>query len=304
MNNPLKYVDPDGNWAGWDDLVAIVLGGTINLGSHLIDGEVTSFWHGLSLFGVGAASAEASLYFTPVAGSVILGAGNSTVNQGFTKGLGGISWWRVFGDAVISGLTSQIGFIGQKCFGAVSKLTGNISNDILRETLQNALSDGTTGFVVGTASAVADGAYVESSLKSGVKAGMYGLATGTLKGVSVGCNQKASKNRNAILQDAQPEQARPTERHHFATNKNKKYTPKMERIAEKYDFKLDGDWNIEPLPHRGRHPNAYHEWVLDRMQRIDEMPNMTQSRFIDLFQQRVVKPVRENPEMLRKSYWK
>ena len=69
MNNPLKYVDPDCNWAGWDDLIAMALGGTINLGIHLVEGDVKDGWHAITLFAIGAA--------------VIVGAGNSIANQSF-----------------------------------------------------------------------------------------------------------------------------------------------------------------------------------------------------------------------------
>lgn len=38
------------------------------------------------------------------------------------------------------------------------------------------------------------------------------------------------------------------------TNKNSKYTHQFEEVAEKYGLKLDGAWNKELMPHRGRHP--------------------------------------------------
>ena len=78
----------------------------------------------------------------------------------------------------------------------------------------------------------------------------------------------------------------------------------MENIARKYDLDLKyGDWNQELLPHLGRHPNEYHEWVLDNMRIIDNIPNMNQQRFIMEFNYRVKIPIRNNPEMLYKKYW-
>ena len=58
------------------------------------------------------------------------------------------------------------------------------------------------------------------------------------------------------------------------------------------------------MPHRGRHPNKYHEWVLKQMKYIDKMPAMNQQRFTNEYQRLVVKPVFKNPYMLKKSYYK
>ena len=91
--------------------------------------------------------------------------------------------------------------------------------------------------------------------------------------------------------------------HHYATDKNKTYTPEMKRIVEKYDLNLDGEWNKDHLPHIGRHPNVYHEWVIEQMRMIDNMLNMNQQEFIHQFDIRVKQPVRNNPEILYKKYW-
>lgn len=57
------------------------------------------------------------------------------------------------------------------------------------------------------------------------------------------------------------------------------------------------------MPHRGRHPNAYHEWILEQMQIIDQMPNMNQMEFIRQFNIRIKQPVISQPFMLRKDFW-
>lgn len=54
--------------------------------------------------------------------------------------------------------------------------------------------------------------------------------------------------------------------HHFATNKNSVYTPRLQQIADRYGLGLDEPWNKELLPHLGRHPNAYHEFVTSGME--------------------------------------
>lgn len=53
----------------------------------------------------------------------------------------------------------------------------------------------------------------------------------------------------------------------------------------------------------GRHPDAYHEWVLERMYAIDERAQGNVDIFLDLYEQEVKRVVRENPAMLRKWWW-
>ena len=77
----------------------------------------------------------------------------------------------------------------------------------------------------------------------------------------------------------------------------------MENIVKKYDLDLNGEWNIEQLPHQGRHPNEYHKFVYQQMKKIDMMPQMNRGRFIIQFEQRVKTPIRSNPDMLYKNYW-
>ncbi len=91
--------------------------------------------------------------------------------------------------------------------------------------------------------------------------------------------------------------------HHFATNKSSKWTDRMAEIARKYGLDLDDAWNKDLIPHRGRHPDAYHEWVLRKMRRIDEIAQGNREVFLELFEKEVKQVVREHPEMLRKWYW-
>jgi len=34
---------------------------------------------------------------------------------------------------------------------------------------------------------------------------------------------------------------------------------------------LNNDWNKALMPHQGRHPNAYHDYVLDNMRTFDRV---------------------------------
>lgn len=95
----------------------------------------------------------------------------------------------------------------------------------------------------------------------------------------------------------------PLQLHHFATNKSKKYTPAMEALAGRYGLDLDDDWNTGMLPHQGRHPNAYHEWVLEQMMRASRDAGHDGEKFKRYFDEYVKQPVRKNPIMLRRDGW-
>jgi RHS repeat-associated protein len=99
----------------------------------------------------------------------------------------------------------------------------------------------------------------------------------------------------------------PLENHHFATNKNKVFTPKFEAIVEKYGLDLNGSWNIDTIPHQGRHPNDYHNWVLDEMNNIEQVledcGKGSSDEFIKLFTEKVITPVIKNPSIIKKSFW-
>ncbi|CAN5758178.1 hypothetical protein BH11BAC7_BH11BAC7_33060 [soil metagenome] len=95
----------------------------------------------------------------------------------------------------------------------------------------------------------------------------------------------------------------PLQMHHYATNKNLMWTPKMADIAKDFGLGLNEPWNMESLPHLGRHPNAYHQFVLDGMQRAAAEAGGSQSAFIKRFDIYVKQPIRANPGLLRKAGW-
>ena len=95
----------------------------------------------------------------------------------------------------------------------------------------------------------------------------------------------------------------PSQMHHFATNKHSTYTKQMAEIANKYDLRLSGKWNQELMPHLGRHPNLYHDFVLDGMRKAAAEAGPSSARFLQLFDQYVKQPVMTNPNLLRKSGW-
>jgi len=178
----------------------------------LLAGEVTDFWHGLSLFAVGSAAGEATLYGGPFAGAAVIGIGNSVVNQGFTNGWNNIEASQVCSDFTMSMLTSYLG----GCFGKVlskplTQLTKGITNDILRNAIKEALSNGASGFTLGAAFEAANGndEDFESVMNAGIKSGTQGLAIGAISGVGTGIHQNAIQKKIAKIQQAKPNVSQP-----------------------------------------------------------------------------------------------
>lgn len=77
----------------------------------------------------------------------------------------------------------------------------------------------------------------------------------------------------------------------------------LEEIANRYELDLDDAWNKDLLPHQGRHPNAYHEYVLDSMKQFDNIAQGDKDIFLKLFDN-LKNNVKSKPDMLYKDYWK
>lgn len=97
--------------------------------------------------------------------------------------------------------------------------------------------------------------------------------------------------------------SKPLQNHHYATNKSKKYTPQIKSITQKYNLDLDDAWNKEYLPHQGRHPNAYHDYVLDNLRTFDSLAKGDRDKFLKMFDG-LKSEIRSNPDMLYKDYWR
>lgn len=96
--------------------------------------------------------------------------------------------------------------------------------------------------------------------------------------------------------------SKPLQLHHFLTNKSQTYTSQFEEIASKYGLDLGDDWNTELLPHLGRHPNAYHDYMLDNIKEFDSIAGGDKETFLDLFSE-LKQQIVDNPNMLFKKYW-
>jgi RHS repeat-associated protein len=143
-------------------------------------------------------------------------------------------------------------------------------------------------------------AYVRATLSVTATVSYIGYAT--LSRVSVFQNQARMMLQSYINALARLQNI-PLQLHHFATNKNAFYTPQMQRIADRYALALEETWNTMLLPHLGRHPNTYHQWVFQQMQIAAQRAGADTQRFLQLFDELVIQPVIRNPDMLRKFWW-
>jgi hypothetical protein len=95
---------------------------------------------------------------------------------------------------------------------------------------------------------------------------------------------------------------RPTQSHHFLTNKSKTWTPQFNKIVGRYGLDLDDAWNMDRLPHLGRHPNAHHQFMFNEIIRIDSVSGGNTSMFLKEFGS-LKQTIINNPDMLKKSFW-
>ena len=144
MNNPLKYTDPDGEWAHL--VIGALVGGIVNLATNW--GHINTFGEGLAYFGIGAAagalSAGVGLGVSSWIGGGSFGAGfiGSTAaktavssfasgsviggSTGFTQGFitgSGNSWMQesTFGQGLLQGIYSgAAGLVNGAIHGGIS----------------------------------------------------------------------------------------------------------------------------------------------------------------------------------------
>ena len=233
-NNPIKFVDPDGN----DIVIAGKENTSVTLTTDLIDIRVNASSLGVNWGGNYVLQGEELLSATLDIVGIIDPSGVADGLNATLQAKNG-DW--------LGASISAIGLVPY--VGDVAKL-GKLGKDV--KIIENAINAAKTG---------------------------------------------TTKVTNNILEDL------PTQVHHFATNKNKTYTGRMKDIADQFGLKLDEAWNKAPLPHSGRHPNEYHEFVLTNMEKAAQEAGNDAEKFKDAFNRYVIKPVQENPQLLRKEGW-
>ncbi len=186
-NNPVLYIDPDGEWAF---LIPIVVGAVVNTVSnwdHISSAD--NFWQGLGRVAgyaaTGAVSGAASLVGGP-AGFALAGAVNGLGN-GLMQGLSGKAL------AMNVGIGAASGLIGGSVSLPMSKLGLNVGSPLANGVLNGALGGAAAGFVTGgLGSSLTGGSFWDGAL-SGAKSGAI---TGAVVGGAVGSYGAARDGRN------------------------------------------------------------------------------------------------------------
>ena len=169
--NPVSLTDPNGKWAGLDDLAFTAGGAVLGAAGQGVADLVSWKWTGWSGIGraaaAGAAGGEASLYGSPIVGAAVFAATKDTLDQSAEMATTGqnFNFVQLGGQTVVGGLTGAAAeFIplpaisglnaGQGSFDAV---TAQMVTKLENGTIQN-ISWNTAGqmFVSQTYSGVAD----------------------------------------------------------------------------------------------------------------------------------------------------
>ena len=86
------------------------------------------------------------------------------------------------------------------------------------------------------------------------------------------------------------------EKHHLISNKNSTKTIECKEIIERYNYSLDHISNIVDLRgHRGRHTNAYHEYITYVIKELDVIAEGSIDVFID--------GMKMLGEFIQKNWW-
>ncbi|WP_417355193.1 DUF6443 domain-containing protein [Flavobacterium sp.] len=222
-NNPICSIDPNGEYAIIDDVIAIVVGGAINLAANW--DNIDDFGDGVSYFLIGAAAGEATLYAGPLAGAAITGFGNNAYRQLSNPDYQEFDFGSFITEGVVSIGTSYIGgAIGARLTGPVQALYSKIPNVLAQQYLTNTTINCSTGVLLGYGLSKATGNEFDlwSTLRTSFISSSIGFGvdkfTGHVKGYF--------KNKS--------EQVKTTE---------------QETLDPLKDFeKLEGTLNLEPTP--------------------------------------------------------
>lgn len=200
LNNPLKYTDPSGEYAIIDDLFSFFVGGAVNLTVNLFEGNVKNLGHGLALFALGGVAGECALYGQPIASAGLIGFGNSVLNQGFANGFNNIDWGQVGISSIMSLCTYAVGSeIGERMSGIVGQLTSKISDTLLRNVVDETITNTVSGFTLGTFFGLVNGEQVGDALLSGLSDAGTGAVIGSISGLQKGFVEKKEERKITIL---------------------------------------------------------------------------------------------------------
>lgn len=193
LNNPLKYTDPSGEFFGIDDVIiagAIVFSTAGLVNTALNYQNISSFWHGLAYFGVGACASAVGAFGGAtgiLAAGALIGGGNDIVTQGFNKGWGHISWESVGINSILNAGFAYAGsLLGNSVGNIIDKSFPNISNGIIKSAVHSTIGTAVVTSTFDMASTAVNGGSFTKICKSGLNGLLLGGAIGFMSGLSTG----------------------------------------------------------------------------------------------------------------------
>ena len=206
LNNPLKYKDPSGNYILIDDIIAGLVGGTINLVCNVIQGNIDNFLKGVGAFAAGSIGGIGNLYPQfggHIWGGAIVGATNAA--------LSGEDFTGIFVGSLTGIASSIVGSsIGIFATGYISNITLNSMN-IASPVVKGLLTGITVGAISGYVTGFGFTLLTTGSLKEANKSGLQNATIGAVNGVISGA---IAGYRYAKTHNISPWKAEQTHRHH------------------------------------------------------------------------------------------
>lgn len=258
-NNPLKFSDPNGEYALIDDIAAIGIGGTINLVVNIVSGNIHgSVWvcigKGTAAFAAGAIAGEASLYpqYGGWAwGGAIVGATNSW--------LAGSKGWDIAKGAAIGAMASGIGSYASNYFstlGTINIASVELRNPIINYMVRGALVGSASGFTTDFTIALICGKSLEQAFNASLEGALMGAVSGSINGVANGIRtsyeNKVSKWTGEKTNDHHPNPK------FLGGSKNQKLTRmtitrhrRLHRVLNKHLFNITDGKGHHMRPQRG-----------------------------------------------------
>ncbi len=195
LNNPLKYEDESGEYAGLDDLVAAGIGGLVNVISNAIQGNLNGkgwFGRAAAAFGAGAIGAWASLY--PEFGGLAIGGAIVSSTNAWIEGKDGedIAIAAGFGAAtsIIGGVAGEW---GSKTIGSIIINGLGVTGPVLKGAISGGFGSAFAGYVVGFTVSLINTWDISQAHHAGLLGAKIGMATGSIGGLIAG--YKYAKNQ-------------------------------------------------------------------------------------------------------------
>ena len=170
MNNPLKYVDPTGEF--WHILVGAVVGGVMNVVANLNDRENKGFWDYAVAFSVGAGAGALTVATGGAAGAGFLattgvaaacGAATTATNSIIAQtgknfsGIDNVNWGDVGKAGLIGGVSGFFGSAAGYWAAGSSLLVNGVNSPLLRSAVVSPLAAGVGHVAAGTTTGLLNG---------------------------------------------------------------------------------------------------------------------------------------------------